>query len=161
MWERFAQPIVRYVQSLNILKKLEIFLRGVNGSIVLVAFIVLFAITELQGIYAGALLLQGKVLLWAIIYAGKIPIAAFTFWLFRATKPKLMAFAWFKRSFDYVMRGIDWVKSTETYKAIKLKSSELKKYIKKNYLAKDDTTKEKFMKMRRRLKIRLKEVFKR
>ena len=160
VWERFAQPIVRYIQSLNILKKLEVFLQGVNGGIILVVFVLLFAVTELQGFYAGALFFQGKVLLWAIIYAGKIPIAAFTFWLFRVSKPKLMAFAWFKKSYDYMMRGIDWLKSTDTYKAIKFKASKIRKYIKKNYLTHDDTTMEKFMKIRRRLKIRINEVLK-
>ncbi len=160
VWERFAQPIVRYVQSLKLLQKLELFLQDVNGGIILVVFMLLFGVTELQGIYAGALFFQGKIFLWALIYAGKIPIAAFTFWLFRISKPKLMEFLWFKKSYDYMIRGIDWLKSTDTYKAIKLKSSEVKKYIKKNYLTRDDTTQEKFLKIRRRLKARLKGVLK-
>jgi len=160
VWERFAKPIVRYIQSLELLKRLDVYLQGVNGTVILIAFVILFLITEIQGIYAGTLLLRGHIFLWVVIYAGKIPIAAFTFWLFRATKPKLMAFAWFKKAFNFVMRMIDWIKDTGTYQNIKTKTSEVKIYIKKNYLSGDDTTKEKFMKIRRRLKIRLKEVFK-
>ena len=161
VWERFAQPIVRYVQSLNILKKLEVFLQGVNGTVILVAFVLLFLITELQGIYAGSLLLRGKILLWALIYAGKVPIAAFTFWLFRVTKPKLMAFAWFKKAYDFLMRWIDWLKATTIYKNIKIKAAEIKSYIKKNYMREGDSTQKKFKRIYTRLRIRLKEVLKR
>ena len=116
VWERFALPIVRYVQSFELLKRLEVILKDVNGGVILVSFVLLFAVTELQGIYAGVLLLKGKVILWALIYAGKIPIAAFTFWLFRVTKPKLMAFPWFVKTFDLLMYAIEWMKSTDTYK---------------------------------------------
>jgi hypothetical protein len=160
VWERFAQPIVRYVQSLKLLKRLEVFLQDVNGTVILITFVILFIITEIQGIYAGALLLQGKVLLWALIYAGKIPIAAFTFWMFRVTKPKLMAFAWFEKAYSFVMQWVDWLKATDTYKSIKIKAAEIKTYIKKNYMREGDSTNKKFKRIYTRLKIRLKEVLK-
>jgi len=160
VWERFAQPIVRYVRSLNILKKLGVFLQSVNGTVILITFVFLFVVTEIQGLYAGALLLQGKVVLWLVIYAGKIPIAAFTFWMFRVTKPKLMKFAWFKKSYEWVMATIDWLKATDIYKNIKIKAVEIKSYIKKNYMLEGDSTKKKFNKIYKRLKIRLKEVIK-
>ena len=161
VWERFAKPIVRYVQSLKLLQKLEVILQKVNGVVILIAFVVLFVVVELQGIYAGLLLLQGKVFLWALIYAGKIPVAAFTFWMFRVTKPKLMAFAWFEKAYNLVMSWIDWIKATNTYKNIKIKAGEIKAYIKKNYMREGDSTKEKFKRIYTRLKIRLKVALKR
>ncbi len=160
VWERFAQPIVRYVQSLRLLQKLEVVLQKVNGGVILVAFVLLFVIVELQGFYAGILLLQGKVLIWLIIYAGKIPIAAFTFWLFRVTKPKLMAFAWFEKAYNTVMDWIDWLKATDVYKNIKIKASEIKAYVKKNYMREGDSSKKKFKRIYTRLKIRLKGISK-
>lgn len=155
VWERFAQPIVRYIQSLDLLKKIEALLEDVHGGVILIVFVSLFIIVELQGFYAGVLLFKGQVLLWLLIYAGKIPVAAFTFWLFRVTKPKLMAFGWFKFSYDELIRGIDWLKSTETYKGIKAKSAEVKAYIKKNYLQEGDSMKDRAKKIYRRLKIRV------
>jgi len=160
VWERFAQPIVRYIQSLNLLKKLEAYLQDVNGVVILFAFVLLFVVVELQGIYAGILLLQGKVILWLLLYAGKVPIAAFTFWLFRISKPKLMAFAWFEKSYIFVMKSIDWLKATEIYKNIKIKAAEIKSYIKKNYMREGDSSKKKFKKIYSRLRIRLKTIFK-
>ena len=160
VWERFAQPIVRYVQSFKILNRLENYLQGVNGTVILIVFVFLFVIVELQGIYAGTLLLRGQILLWAVLYAGKIPIAAFTFWMFRVTKPKLMAFSWFAKAYNTVMGWIDWLKATEVYKNIKTKAADIKHYIKKNYMREGDSTKKKFRKIYTRLKIRIKEVFK-
>jgi hypothetical protein len=160
VWVRLAQPIVRYVQSLKLLKRLEVYLQGVNGMVLLIVFVFLFAVTELQGFYAGILLLRGKVLLWLLIYAGKIPIAAFTFWMFGVTKPKLMTFTWFKKAYYLIMRWIDWLKTTDVYKNIKTKAGELKSYIKKNYMREGDSTKQKFKRIYTRLKIRLKDVLK-
>lgn len=111
--EHFARPIVHYVQSLKLLQKLEIYLQGMNGTVILILFIFLFLITEAQGIYAGTLLLRGK-----------IPIVAFTFWLFRVTKPKLMAFGWLEKVF-----------------------------IKKNYMREGDSTQKKFKQIYIRLNI--------
>jgi len=160
VWVRFAQPIVRYIQSLNVLKRLEAYLQDVNGEVILFVFVTLFIAVELQGVYAGALLFKGEVFLWAVVYSGKIPIAAFTFWLFRVTKPKLMAFGWFEVSYKWLMRGIDRLKSTEIYKVIKIKSAEMKAYIKKNYLQEDDSMRDRVKKIYRRLKIRVGAILK-
>jgi len=43
----------------------------------------------------------GKVIAGTTLYAGKIPVAAVTFWLFRVSKEKLMTFVWFKQAYDY------------------------------------------------------------
>ncbi len=160
IWERFAQPIFRYIQSLNLLKKLELYLQNVHGALILIVFLVLFAITEVLGIYAGVLLLEGKVLAWFFLYVGKVPVAAFTFWLFRVTKPKLMAFDWFKKAYESVMCFIDWLKTTEIYIDIKTKSANLKKYLKKNYMGEGDSIKSRAAKIYRRLKIRIKGLLK-
>lgn len=154
VWERFAKPIVRYIQSLNLLKTLDKYLQNVNGGLILLIFVSLFVLVELQGFYAAALLFKGKVILWVLIYAGKIPVAAFTFWLFKVTKPKLMAFAWFKKSYEIIIETIDWLKSTDIYKNIKIKSAEIKSYVKKNYFREGDTIKVKIRRIYRRLKIR-------
>jgi len=133
IWERFAQPIINYIDSLKILKKLEVYLQTVNSKLILVIFIVMFVIVEFQGLYAGALLIEGKVLEGALLYAGKIPVAAFTFWLFRVTKHKLMEFGWFEKSYLWMMSVIDKIKSSDVYKKIKAKTAQIKVYVKETY----------------------------
>lgn len=156
VWERIARPIVRFIQSLKILQKIEAILLHVNGTVILFLFVTLFVVTELLGLYSSTFLVKGQVFIWALIYVGRLPLAAFTFWLFKVTKPKLMAFHWFAKAFNTLMGWIDWVKATDTYKSIKTKSIAMKTYIKKNYLREGDSANKKFKKIYTRLKIRLK-----
>lgn len=115
IWEGIAKPVYTFVHSLKILQKVEAKLQHVNPSVVLVIFVVLFVIVEAFGIYAGMLFVSGQVFLGLTLYISKIPIAAFTFWLFRVTEDKLMQFGWFKWLYDWIMNAIAWLKSSEMY----------------------------------------------
>jgi hypothetical protein len=75
----------------------------------------MLAFVEILGIYAGILFVSGQMLLGLMLYASKIPIAAFTFWMFRVTEAKLMQFGWFRWLYEKIMVAIDWLKSLEIY----------------------------------------------
>ena len=115
IWEGIAKPIYEAIHALKILQKVEAKLESVNPSMILVIFVVLLIIVEAFGIYAGMLFVSGQVLLGLALYISKIPIAAFTFWLFRVTEEKLMQFGWFKWLYDWVMKAIDWIKSSDIH----------------------------------------------
>ena len=115
IWEGIAKPIYEVIHSLKILQKIEVKLQGANATVILFIFIVLLSVVEAFGIYAGMLFVSGQVLLGLSLYLSKIPIAAFTFWLFRVTEDKLMQFGWFKWLYDLIMKAIDWLKSREIY----------------------------------------------
>ena len=132
IWEGVAKPIYEAIHSLKILQKVEAKLQHVNPSIILVIFVVLLLIVEAFGIYAGMLFVSGQVLLGLGLYLSKIPIAAFTFWLFRVTEDKLMTFGWFKWLYDMMMLAIDWLKSREMYVKTMERLKSVKKGIKKS-----------------------------
>ena len=115
IWEGIAKPIYQAIHGLRILQKIEIKLENVSPSIILFIFVMLFAIEEAAGIYAGILFVSGQVVIGLVLYISKIPIAAFTFWLFRVTEEKLMQFGWFKWMYDQIMKAINWLKSCEMY----------------------------------------------
>ncbi|MCO4844566.1 MAG: hypothetical protein KC427_00950 [Sulfurovum sp.] len=115
IWEGIAKPIYEAIHALKILQKVEAKLESVNPSVILVIFVVLLTIVEAFGIYAGMLFVSGQVFLGLTLYISKIPIAAFTFWLFRVTEDKLMQFGWFKWVYDWIMKAIDWIKSSEIH----------------------------------------------
>ena len=134
IWEGIAQPIYEAIHSLKVLQKLETKLQHINAYVILVIFLLLLATVEIFGIYAGMLFMSGQVMLGLALYISKIPIAAFTFWLFSATEDKLMQFSWFKWLYEQMMKAINWLKSREIYKRtmekiknIKLSISEWKK----------------------------------
>lgn len=130
IWERIAQPIYETIHSLKILERAEVKLQTINPLAILSIFVVLLVSVEIFGIYAGILFVSGQVFLGALLYLSKIPVAAFTFWLFRVTEDKLMLFGWFKWGYDWIMRGIDWLKSCEAYKQTKERLAAVKLSIK-------------------------------
>ena len=82
VWERFAEPIINYINNLKVLSRLEVYLQTLNSKFILAVFIILFVIVEFQGLYAGVLFMDGRLLHGALIYAGKIPVAALPFGFF-------------------------------------------------------------------------------
>jgi hypothetical protein len=156
IWEGIAKPIYEVVHALKILQKIEVKLQSVNPSVILVLFIVLLAIVEAFGIYAGMLFVSGQIILGLSLYLTKIPIAAFTFWLFRATEDKLMQFGWFKWIYERIMRGIEWLKSLQIYRDTMVR---LKK-IKKNLSLFKNEIKEKYFKEETPFVKRLKRYYK-
>jgi len=115
IWEGIAKPIYEAIHSLKILQKVEAKLQHANASVILVIFVVLLSIVEAFGIYAGMLFVSGQAALGLALYISKIPIAAFTFWLFRVTEDKLMQFGWFKWLYTKMMDAIEWLKTRDVY----------------------------------------------
>ncbi|MDM5272204.1 hypothetical protein PGH07_08425 [Sulfurovum sp. zt1-1] len=144
IWEGIAKPIYTYVHGLRILQRIEVRVHDANPSLILSIFVVLLALVESFGIYAGVLFVSGQVILGVILYVAKIPVAAFTFWLFRVTEDKLMQFGWFKWIYEKIMDAVDWLKSSDIYiqtmnrlKMVKMKLKEWFKTFKSKYFAKE------------------------
>ena len=143
VWETIAKPIYEYLHSLKILQKVEILIHKLHRLVLLILFLVLFIQVELLGFTAVALLAKGQVYSGVLLYMGKIPIGAFTFWLFRISKDKLMTFGWFKATYDFIMEIIDKIKASQIYQDIKSKTKYMKSYIKTNFLQENGNLKEK------------------
>ena len=115
VWEEIALPIYQKVQSLRILRRVQNSIDGLHRYFVLILFSILLFTVELAGVLAGLFFVQGEVLMGTALYISKIPIAAFTFWLFRVTREKLLSFGWFAWAYYRLMDGIDWLKEREIY----------------------------------------------
>ena len=144
IWEGIAKPIYETIHSLKILQKIEEKLQHVSASVILSIFVVLLFIVEAFGIYAGMLFVGGQVVLGLALYISKIPIAAFTFWLFRVTEDKLMTFTWFKWLYTKMLDAIEWlktrgiyVKTMERLKVLKEKLKATTQVLKEKYLSKE------------------------
>ena len=107
IWNIFAKPIFSYFKSLVALESLKKIFLGMNRYLLLSVFILILAITEALGFLAGFFFINGDFIIGIFVYASKIPIAAFTFWLFDLTKDQLMTFGWLKTTYQYTMGLID------------------------------------------------------
>ncbi len=133
VWEGIAAPIYRRVHALRILQKLEVFLLRMPGWFIVLFFVAMLLSVEILGIYAGAMFVSGHLLFGATLYGAKIPIAAFTFWMFRVTEEKLMRFGWFRYLYETVMRIVDNIKSLEIYRKTLTKAKVWKRYLKRRW----------------------------
>jgi hypothetical protein len=133
IWDRLIVPIDNYISSLKILQSLEQKLLATNRVVIVILFVALFVVVELVGIVAAGIALSGNVVGGVLLYLSKIPIAAFTFWMFGVVKIQLMTFGWFKLSYEKLMSAIEWIKSTSAYKTIMLRIHNLKLKIKAIY----------------------------
>ncbi len=130
VWERIAEPVYRFLHGLKLLQRLEGTVHGLNRYTILIIFLFLFALVEALGIVAIALFANGLPVIGAAVYAGKIPIAAVTFWLFRIAKDKLMTFAWFKWCYDGLQNVLLKIKTSRIYVSIKTRLHNMKAWMK-------------------------------
>ena len=131
VWETIARPVYDYIHSLRLLQKVEKHIHRMHPWLLLGIFLLIFAVVELLGILAGVLLVQGNVLFATLMYTAKIPVAAFTFWLFRIAQDKLLSIGWFSYAYGFVMEKIEWLKATDVYRTVKEKTARIKSRIKR------------------------------
>lgn len=134
IWENIAKPIYNYIHSLKIIKTLELKLNRVNSYIALLIFLTLLLIVEGAGVLAGVLFIKGKMVTGLILYISKIPLAAFTFWIFKVTKYKLLNFRWFAIGYKKTISLIKRVQSLDIYINAITKIKKVKVWIKKIFL---------------------------
>ncbi len=130
VWDNIAEPIYSFIHGLSILQKAEEFINQLNRHVLLVLFLTLFTQVELLGIFALKLIGTGKIIAGTTLYAGKIPVAAFTFWLFRVSKEKLMTFGWFKQAYDIVISIIEKIKMSSIHQRIATRLKSVKEWLK-------------------------------
>jgi hypothetical protein len=92
----------------------------------------LFAAVELAGLVAGIFIVRGKIVTGTILYALKVPIAAFVFWLFHVTEKKLLSFGWFKAAYGWILALFAWAKSREVYRTTIEKISRIRRFIRRS-----------------------------
>ena len=129
VWERLAEPLYEAIRNLRLLQRLEGVVLRINRYLILLLFVALFVSVELAGVTAGVLIVQGMVLSGLLLYALKIPIAAFTFWLFGVSRPKLLSFAWFRWGYEKLLAFLEWIKSRTIYRETMRRLKELKAWL--------------------------------
>jgi hypothetical protein len=92
-----------------------------NRYLLLSVFISILAITEAMGFFSGYCFMNGYIFTGLAVYTLKIPIAAFTFWLFDLSKDKLMTFHWLETSYSYILGLIDKFVNSSLHVYIKAK----------------------------------------
>ena len=133
VWERFAEPIFKYIKYLKPFEKLEQLLNKSNRYVVLILFIVLLVVGEGLGLLTPIIALKGYPILAIALYTFKLIIVAFAFWVFNTQKKLLLSFKFVAYLYEKLMLLIDWIKSTYVYIYTKELIYKIKIYIKVKY----------------------------
>jgi hypothetical protein len=126
IWNVFAKPIYQYFKSLIILDSLKKTFLGMNRYLLLSVFIFILGIAEVMGFLSGFFIINGYLFSGVFVYVLKIPVAAFTFWLFKLTKDQLMTFHWLKTTYLYIMDLIDKLINSDIHVYIKARIATLR-----------------------------------
>ncbi len=134
IWERFAQPIYRYIKYLKPFEKLENILAKSNKYVVLTVFIISLVVGEGMGVISPIIALKGFPVLALIVYGLKIVIAAFAFWVFNSQKKLLLSFSWINYLYEKIMLFAEWIKQTQIYITVINNAKKIKIYLKLKYI---------------------------
>ena len=134
VWERFAEPIFRYIKYLKPFEKLEALLSKTNRYTVLVLFIISLVVGEGFGVLSPIIALKGYPIVAILVYGFKLIIAAFAFWILNTQKEKLLSFVWFRYLYNKTLYFINWLKATQVYKDVIAKIKRVKTYLKLKYI---------------------------
>ncbi len=140
IWNIFAKPIFQYLKSLIALDSLRDTFLHMNRYLLLSIFISILGIAEALGLLSGMSIINGYLFTGVVIYSLKIPVAAFTFWLFDLTRDKLLSFHWLNVSFEFTMSIIDKIIHSSIHVYIKTKVIIVKeklKALKKRWLGEE------------------------
>lgn len=130
VWDKIAEPVYNFIHRLKILQKVEAMISRLDRHALLVIFLALFTQVELLGIVALKLMATGQVITGTLLYIGKIPVAAFTFWLFNISKEQLMTFGWFRHLYELVELAIHKIKSSAIHQHIIARLKLVKEWLK-------------------------------
>ncbi len=119
IWNVLAQPIINRLNHLAVFERLRISFLQMNRHLLLTVFVLIFAVTEYLGILSGLTVVSGDVGLGVLIYLLKVPLAAFTFWLFELTQQTLMTFDWLRVTFDNLIVWKNAITGTSIYQSLK------------------------------------------
>ncbi|MCK5889979.1 MAG: hypothetical protein KAG19_08550 [Methylococcales bacterium] len=126
IWNVFAKPLFQYFKQLALLNSLKQTFLTMNRYALLSIFIIILVITEVMGFLSGYLLVNGHLIMGITLYTCKIPIAAFTFWLFDLSKEKLLKFKWLNTSYQFLIGLIDKFVHSSVYIYTKAKIATIK-----------------------------------
>lgn len=119
IWDVFTKPVIKYLKSIKVFESLKDTFLEMNRYALLSVFILILMVAQGLGVLSGLMVINGDPLFGILIYALKIPVAAFVFWLFDLTRDRLLSFSWLKKSYEYTMHLVDQIINSSIHNYIK------------------------------------------
>lgn len=119
IWNRIAKPIASFFIKIDAFKILAKIITALNKYVVLIIFLAIFIYSEFLTPISLGLIGNGMIIQGILVYLAKIPLASFSFWIFRLTEDELRTIKWFDYLYSKLQQFIAFVKNTKYFKNVK------------------------------------------
>lgn len=114
-WDTFLVPLYTKFKSLQLYQLFLNWISTQHKYLILTIFILFFAISEIMGVVALALLAQGMISLFVILYIVKFVPVAIAFTVLKNSKEPLLTINWFAYLYNGVLKIVHLIKSNQFF----------------------------------------------
>lgn len=119
-WDTILKPIYLQFKKFQLYKVTLEWIQAQNKYLILTIFILFFGISEILGIWALALLSQGFVSLFVVIYIIKFIPVAVAFTILENSKERLLTIGWFATLYHFAMKVLHIIRTNSLFVQSKL-----------------------------------------
>lgn len=114
-WNNILKPIYLKLKSLRLYQKTMEWIKHQHKYIVLFIFILFFVASEILGIIALALLAEGMIFLFILLYVVKFIPVAVAFTILDNSKEQLLTIKWFSYVYRFTMKIITIIQTNKLF----------------------------------------------
>lgn len=114
-WDTILKPIYLQFKKLQLYQAILEWIQAQNKYLILTIFVLFFGISEIMGIWALAILSQGFVGLFVVIYIIKFIPVAVAFTILKNSKERLLTIQWFAVVYNFTMKILHIVRTNSLF----------------------------------------------
>lgn len=114
-WDTILKPIYLQFKKLQLYQAILEWIQAQNKYLILTIFVLFFGISEIMGIWALAILSQGSVGLFIVIYIIKFIPVAVAFTILKNSKERLLTIQWFAVVYHFTMKILHIVRTNSLF----------------------------------------------
>jgi hypothetical protein len=114
-WDTILKPIYLQFKKLQLYRAILEWIQAQNKYLILTIFVLFFGISEIMGIWALAILSQGSVGLFVVIYIIKFIPVAVAFTVLENSKERLLTISWFGIVYHFTMKILHRIRTNSLF----------------------------------------------
>ncbi len=114
-WDTILKPIYLQFKKLQLYQAILEWIQAQNKYLILTIFVLFFGLSEIMGIWALAILSQGFVGLFVVIYIIKFIPVAVAFTILKNSKERLLTIQWFAVVYHFTMKILHIVRTNSLF----------------------------------------------
>jgi hypothetical protein len=114
-WDTILEPIYLKFKELKLYQSLLFWISTQHKYLILTIFVLFFGVSEIMGVWALAILAQGMVGLFVVIYIVKFIPVAIAFAVLENSKERLLSIGWFATLYNLTIKILHIIKTNPLF----------------------------------------------